>query len=288
MPSVGDYLREGRNALGVSLEEISARTRISVRQLDALETNRLERLPGGVFNISFARQYARELNLDEDQAAGLIKEAMGVSTKPVPMDRIPPSQASLSPDGPASKLAEWASDFFRKHGGSTASILLGAALIGGGLYYYDSDRSAAEASPAPVVEEAVQEAIAPPVEEARVPTAPIELNLEVIETVWVRAVADGERLFEETLSQGESRPIVAHRQVDLKVGNAAGVLLSLNGQELPAIGPRGTVRTLVVTPQGVESQDPVVRGSRELSPPVSREATIAMRWAEVAWSAPIR
>lgn len=293
MPSVGEYLREGRNALGVSLEEISARTCISVRQLDALETDRLERLPGGLFNVSFARQYARELRLDEDEAAALIKDAMGVSTPA--QGRMHAGKARVSADGPASKLAEWASEFFRKHGGSVASLIIGATLIGGGFYSFrfleepnqEQPAQAAAAESLPVsVAPAVQQVSAPAVAEDAEPAAPIELTLQVVETVWVRAVVDGRRLFEETLSRGMVKPIQAQQQVELKVGNAGGLLLSLNGQDLPAIGPRGYVRSVTVTPQGIET----IEGEAAPSGPTAVElpqSTAALRWAEVAWSSPV-
>jgi cytoskeletal protein RodZ len=294
MPSVGEYLREGRNALGVSLEEISARTCISVRQLDALETDRLERLPGGLFNVSFARQYARELRLDEDEAAALIKDAMGVSTPA--QGRMHAGKARVSADGPASKLAEWASEFFRKHGGSVASLIIGATLIGGGFYSFrfleepnqeqpPAQAAAAESLPVSVAP-AVQQVSAPAVAEDAEPAAPIELTLQVVETVWVRAVVDGRRLFEETLSRGMVKPIQAQQQVELKVGNAGGLLLSLNGQDLPAIGPRGYVRSVTVTPQGIET----IEGEAAPSGPTAVElpqSTAALRWAEVAWSSPV-
>ena len=120
--------------------------------------------------------------------------------------------------------------------------------------------------------------------EAAEPVAPIELTLEVVETVWV---VDGKRLFEETLSRGVVKPIHAQQQVELKVGNAGGVLLSLNGQDLPSIGPRGYVRSLTVTPQGIEADED------EAAPPRPTvvglpQSTAAMRWAEVAWSRPVR
>ncbi len=51
---------------GVTLEEISAATRIAPRFLAALESEQWELLPGGVFNRGFIRSVARYLGLDED------------------------------------------------------------------------------------------------------------------------------------------------------------------------------------------------------------------------------
>ncbi len=52
---------------GVSLEEISAATRISIRFLEAIEGEELSKLPGGIFTRSFVRTYARFLGLDEER-----------------------------------------------------------------------------------------------------------------------------------------------------------------------------------------------------------------------------
>lgn len=51
---------------GVSLEEISAATRISVKFLEALENEHWAQLPGGIFNRGFIRSVARFLGMDED------------------------------------------------------------------------------------------------------------------------------------------------------------------------------------------------------------------------------
>src|SRR5579863_4298434 len=67
----GEHLKREREMRGVSLEEISAATRISVRFLEALENEQWERLPGGIFNRGFIRSVARFLGIDED---GLVAE----------------------------------------------------------------------------------------------------------------------------------------------------------------------------------------------------------------------
>jgi len=62
----GEHLKREREMRGVSLEEISAATRISVRFLEALENEQWERLPGGIFNRGFIRSVARFLGMDEE------------------------------------------------------------------------------------------------------------------------------------------------------------------------------------------------------------------------------
>ncbi len=67
MGSFGESLRREREMRGVTLEEISDNTKISVRFLDALETEQFSKLPGGIFTRSFIRSYANYLGLDPEQ-----------------------------------------------------------------------------------------------------------------------------------------------------------------------------------------------------------------------------
>ncbi|HEX4002055.1 MAG TPA: helix-turn-helix transcriptional regulator [Candidatus Acidoferrales bacterium] len=73
MPSTpfGEHLKREREMRGVSLEEVSAATRINTRYLEAIENEKWNELPGGAFNRGFIRAIARFLGLDED---GLVAE----------------------------------------------------------------------------------------------------------------------------------------------------------------------------------------------------------------------
>ena len=66
--SFGEQLRLAREARGISLREISEQTRISTRYLEAIEANDYKRLPGGIFNRSFIKAYARHIGFDEKEA----------------------------------------------------------------------------------------------------------------------------------------------------------------------------------------------------------------------------
>ena len=62
----GDNLKREREMRGVTLDEISAATRIATRFLQAIENEDWTQLPGGVFNRGFVRAVARYLGLDEE------------------------------------------------------------------------------------------------------------------------------------------------------------------------------------------------------------------------------
>src|SRR4029434_9619105 len=66
--TIGEQLRLARENRGIPLREISDQTRISVHYLEAIETNDYKRLPGGIFNRSFVKAYARYVGYDEKEA----------------------------------------------------------------------------------------------------------------------------------------------------------------------------------------------------------------------------
>src|SRR5216683_3675980 len=66
--SIGEKLRLEREAHGINLRDISDQTRISMRYLEAIESDDYRRLPGGIFNRSFIRAYAKFIGFDEQEA----------------------------------------------------------------------------------------------------------------------------------------------------------------------------------------------------------------------------
>lgn len=58
-------LAEFRESRRISLEDVVEKTKISVRFLLAIEAGEYYRLPGGIFNTSYLRQYARAIGHSE-------------------------------------------------------------------------------------------------------------------------------------------------------------------------------------------------------------------------------
>src|SRR5215831_10736434 len=79
MGSFGDRLKKEREQRGITLDDISLSTKIGTRLLRALEEERFDQLPGGIFNKGFVRAYARHLGLDEEQAIADYMVALGES-----------------------------------------------------------------------------------------------------------------------------------------------------------------------------------------------------------------
>lgn len=70
MPDLSDplYLKKLREKKGISLQEISNVTKISVGSLRALENGEYEKFPGRVYIVGFLRSYSEYIGIDVQQA----------------------------------------------------------------------------------------------------------------------------------------------------------------------------------------------------------------------------
>jgi cytoskeleton protein RodZ len=80
---LGERLRREREKQGMTLDEVFSSTRINTRMLRAIEEEKFDQLPGGIFNKGFVRAYARHLNLDEQQAVDDYLSIAGLVVAPV-------------------------------------------------------------------------------------------------------------------------------------------------------------------------------------------------------------
>ena len=84
MPSFGEKLKLEREKRNITLEQISASTKIGTRMLQALEEDKFNQLPGGIFNKGFVRAYSRCVGLDEDQVVADYLQASGEGPRTEP------------------------------------------------------------------------------------------------------------------------------------------------------------------------------------------------------------
>lgn len=75
--TVGERLREAREAKGLSVEDIAAQTRIPTRHLLSLETGDWAKLPAATYSIGFAKNYAGALGLDRNEIGEQLRAEMG-------------------------------------------------------------------------------------------------------------------------------------------------------------------------------------------------------------------
>jgi len=264
----GEKLRRERESRRITLDQIAEATKISSRNLRALEEENFAILPGGIFNKGFVRSYARFLGINEDKA---VADYLAAAGEKLPAAKIegggipdpPPKPRKPEPRRGAPSGAFWV----------TATVLLGVALgLGGWKYYkqYLTERSARAAraakvetttptltlptepvplSDAPTLAEAVPQATLTP---ASVPAQPapenqavdpaktsLVLQVSVSQDSWMKLTVDGSLAIEEVLKAGTVRSFRGVREINVVAGNAGGVDLLLNGHKLDPLGPVG-------------------------------------------------
>jgi cytoskeletal protein RodZ len=72
-----------RRERGISLDQIATATKISIRSLKAIEEGDFRKLPGGIYNTSYIRQYARAVDVDECELIALYVESTSGASSPV-------------------------------------------------------------------------------------------------------------------------------------------------------------------------------------------------------------
>ncbi len=97
------------------------------------------------------------------------------------------------------------------------------------------------------------------------PDATVHVEVTAEEAVWVLARTDGKYSFSATMDAHTTRTVEAVKEVTLRVGNAGGVTIMLNGKPVGPVGPKGQPRTIQFTSGGfqiVPAKPPAVLDDR--------------------------
>jgi cytoskeletal protein RodZ len=78
-----------RRNRGISLQQIADSTKISIRSLEAIEQGDFRKLPGGIYNTSYIKQYARAIDYDEGEILKVYQLEMSRGTAPADRDDKP-------------------------------------------------------------------------------------------------------------------------------------------------------------------------------------------------------
>jgi cytoskeletal protein RodZ len=108
MSDLGSQLRAAREAKGLSLDQVFKATRIKAAYIEALESNRIDALPGIVQARGFVRTYANYLGLDGEALASTLDTGSLVMSMPVPPADSPRSSPTHSSQDPQGRIIELA------------------------------------------------------------------------------------------------------------------------------------------------------------------------------------
>lgn len=230
-PDVGKALRNARKARGESLEQASQFTRIRLpylRDLEVGDISSFETYPGRVYARFFLREYADHLGLDPEPLVRRFDHDAAPAVLFPP--RAPYARRTPHP-------GRWAT------GGL---VLLITILTAGAIISHEPARppimpvaSGARAAPATSLPDGNTHPTPAP---AVAPTG-IGVVIRTDQPCWVRAVGDGATLMEKTVPAGRTVRLRASHTMALRLGNAGGVALTVNGRSIPT-GRAGEVLDL--------------------------------------------
>jgi hypothetical protein len=82
------------------------------------------------------------------------------------------------------------------------------------------------------------------------------LQINARREVWLSITADGEKEWQGIMEPNQSRKVEAADSIQVTVGNAAGVEMTLNGSPLGSLGGEGEVRTVTLAAREVPQATP--------------------------------
>lgn len=288
--TIAETLAQQRELKGLTVAQLSAKTKISERFIEAMERGEFTFLPP-VYVRAFLRNLAGELGLDPDvmvrQVASLT-ESGSPEDKPLPpaapeeaaADTVVADVHTLESDSkavrPGSVLAKDQTRDYRMVIIGAVSVL---AVIMIALFFilnrteqeaplFDTGTIVEKPESMPAAKADTSNLI--PLEEPSDQLQNLEdqltLTIQTVDTAWVRIVYRDSLVDEGMFGPGGGRSWITYDRFYLKIGNAGGVHLFLNGQDLGMAGARGRTAALRIDKTGL------VRISDSEFPPIMKIA----------------
>lgn len=223
--TVGARLRHAREAQGLSIAEVAARTRVTQRFLEALEQDRLDLLPSPTYASGFARAYARAVGLDQADIGRAIRGELARGAMPMRQHHI--EEIADPSRGPSRGLVIGAA------GIALAVLVLGLLWLSSGMLRGTGETPEVAATGGPAV---ARSAPVPPPSPTAAATGKVVLTAR--SEVWMR-VYDGanQTLYTGTLQPGQTFevPAGADRPM-LNIGRPDQLAITVDGRALPPLG----------------------------------------------------
>jgi cytoskeletal protein RodZ len=252
-PSVGRALAQARVDAGLSVDEVSAATRVRVPILQAIEQDDFSRCGGDVYARGHIRSLARAVGLDPEPLVEQYAAAHGTVVTPAP---IPPLYEAGRKIRSEPRRPNW-----------TAAMVAAIVAVIGFVGYTvlsgsggDSkttagagpSATATTASPGRTPQGNGVPKAPQPSDSAIAAAPPGKVTVKVTAaggTSWIQATdSNGKQLYQDSLKQGESMTWSDDKKIKLIVGNAGAVQLFVNGKDLGPAGDKGQVVRLTYTP----------------------------------------
>ena len=240
--SVGESLRRARIDRGLSVADIEAALRVRARYVEALETDDFASLPPLVYTRALIRDYARLVGLDPTD---LLDRALPMR----PQDRNPIRPAIRPLEKEA--VISWKAVFIVVVLGLTAILFLylysqfesfnrGVDAIEGRVpQALPTPGRGGVSSPLLTALPATLVPSTPTPEPSPTPVTGIVLEARITESSWVQVWTDSRSVVAQTLPPGTTRTFSAEQSIRMRVGNAGGVDVTVNGVQQGRLGGTG-------------------------------------------------
>jgi transcriptional regulator with XRE-family HTH domain len=247
-------LRQLRESRQISLQQISAVTRVNVRFLEALERGKFDVLPE-VYIRAFLRQYAEAIGADEREILRKYEEAVEHDTVSAPAieEQPEPVPTPVWTELAASLHQKQVLAFLQRNLIPLLTIITVVLIV---LFLARPDSGTL---PEGLVAEVPFDRVVKESEAAEVQTAVTgrtlvpksdSLRLEIVtsDSVWIQIVIDGARTEEYLFPPQRRRSWTASERFSVTMGNAGGATFLLNGKDIGALGrPGAIVRNALIT-----------------------------------------
>ena len=304
---IGARLRERRELISLTFEEVERHTKLRVAFVKALEDGALDKLPSPVQTRGMLANYATFLDLDAE--AILLRFADGLQARrhekyaETPREQIQTEVAASIP--------LWrnfiAGDLI--FGVLMIAVLFALAIWGVGRVVSSQNVDSSGVAPtAPSIVEALADLPLPtpslnatfvPVDENVTVTpdlgtaepqtfnANVTVELFAVERTFLRVSVDGEQVFEGRMAPGESKIFEGDVEVLVLTGNAAALRVTYNGRDLGLMGTTGEVvnrlyqvsgvatPTATISPTPTNTQPVTSTPTETATPTMTPEATVA-------------
>ena len=248
--SLFERLSQIRNDKGIKLQEISAKTRIHMRYLEAIESGETELIPD-IYDMLFFKTYLAALNLENDQE--YLKEYQQLRKAKRP----PQQQTTIIRRVRTEKKNRRKSGLLKII--YIAAPLLVVAII---IIILAINSTKVEQVPKQEVEELSVHQIVQQMEietqqkmlqDSSVADSVLtEVILHAVQRTWLRVVKDHTDTTEYLLATNEKLSLLADSVLSFLVGNAAGIDFTVNGKAEGILGsPDQVILFLKITKQGI-------------------------------------
>ncbi|MGB3379746.1 MAG: RodZ domain-containing protein [Allopontixanthobacter sediminis] len=260
LDTAGVLLRRAREDAKLSIEQVSAETRITQRHLRLIEAGDFDGLPGRTYAIGFSRSYAKAVGLDDRKIATLVRAELAESGYD---DR--GNADGFEPGDPAR---------IPTRGLAWLSALAAILLIAGGLAYF-RDYFFPASGPGPLVAEApVSEPTASQVAGAAAPdstTGGGEVIFTALEDgIWVKFYdAQGNRLMEKQMALDESFTVPPDADgPQIWTARPDALAITVGGQAVPKLAEElQTLRDVPVSAEALLARaDPAAQSPQSPEP----------------------